>query len=156
MALPQGQADYFRQQLVQLSERVAELIALVDTLDRPDPPPPPAPVRPLEGLKLAVVGPSFREQHYREVLEPLGAVLLFAASEEKLGRVYRVCSKAHGIIYVTTFCSHAVEAQIGGLADRRGLPVVRLPFKGLDRLRDTALELAPDMQAYKELIGEAK
>jgi hypothetical protein len=129
-----------------------------ETHDHPPiaPSPPAAGAQPLRGLKLAVVGPSFREQTYRNLLEPLGAAIIFAASNEKLGRVYRACQKAHGIIFITTFGSHAAEAQAESAAQRSGCPMVRLSARGLDRLKETALTMAGDMAAFKDLYSEVR
>lgn len=43
--------------------------------------------RPLAGLKLTLVGPSFRQRDYLNILEPLGAKVLFYASDGKLGQI---------------------------------------------------------------------
>lgn len=108
------------------------------------------------GLKLALVAPSFRKNDYLMVLEDLGLKVTFFASEDKIGQITHGCSRAHGILYVTTYTSHAVDAHLDALADRTGLPLRKLPFKGLDRLRETAIEMIPDMQAYKELLQETR
>lgn len=110
----------------------------------------------LKGLRLAVIGPSFREHSYRQVLEPLGCRLLFASSEDKLGLVEKTCAKAHGIIFITTYTSHKVDTIAAATAERTGIPFVRLPFKGLERLRQVALDIADDMRAYKDLLEECK
>lgn len=106
---------------------------------------------PLRGLKVAVVGPSFRESLYRQELGQLGATVLFASSEIKLGRVAQICGKAHGIIYITTFTGHAAQDHVMAAARRRGIPLVRLPFTGIGRLRQAAIELAPAMSEFKEM-----
>lgn len=114
------------------------------------------PEQPMKGLKLALIGPSFREQDYRQALDTTGVQVLFFSSEEKVAKIARGCSKVHGIVYVKTFCGHDVDNQIDPLIKRLGIPTVKLSFKGLERLRETVLSLAPDMQAYKELRQELK
>lgn len=107
------------------------------------------PARPLNGFRVGVIGPSSREADYRKVIESLGATFAYAASEEKLGQIDRLCSKSDGVIFVTTFTSHKVEDQLTAAARRHGVPVQHLRFKGLERLREAALDLLPDMQSFK-------
>lgn len=109
--------------------------------------------RPLAGLKLTLVGPSFRQRDYLNILEPLGAKVLFYASDGKLGQITHGCAKAHGILFITTYTSHKVDDQLTLLAERTGIPLHKLPFKGLDRLREAALAMAEDMRIYKELYS---
>lgn len=111
---------------------------------------------PMKGLKLALVAPGFRRQDYLATLEPLGAKISFYPSEDKIGRIDQGCAKAHGILFITTFTSHKVDAHLDALADRTGIPLRKLPFKGTERLREAALEMEPDMRAYKELLDEVK
>lgn len=111
---------------------------------------------PLKGLKVAIIGPAFRERNYEDLVESLGARFLFAASDEQLGKVGHICPKAHGVIYITTFCQHEVDNRIDPVIDRLGVPYRKLTFRGIDRLRDVILEMARDMYAYKELLEESK
>lgn len=107
------------------------------------------PARLLQGYRVGVIGPSSREADYRKVIESLGATFSYAASEEKLGQIDRLCSKSDGVIFVTTFTSHKVEDQLTAAARRHGVPVQHLRFKGLERLREAALGLLPEMQSFK-------
>lgn len=116
----------------------------------------PQPTGPLKGLKLAVIGPSFRRQDYIDRLTPLGARLEVFDSEDKIGRIAKGCERQHGIIYVKTFGPHEIDERLDPQVDRVGMPYVKLPFKGLDRLEETALAMAPDMHAYRELLEESK
>lgn len=165
MALSPERLDYMTariRELIALRTQVDNLIhsltAVVDSAQRPAAraPCPADPTLPLKGLKLAVIGPSARAQSYRDQIEPLGATMLFAASEEKLGRVPRVCGKAHGIIFITSYASHAVDDHVTRSSRASGVPVRRLTFKGLERLKETALEMADEMAIFKELLLEAR
>lgn len=110
----------------------------------------------LRGLKLALVGPSFRAHEYTATLAHFGLRLIFAASEEKKSQVHRLCSKAHGILHITTFSSHSAGDQASLAAARKGIPIVRLHQSGLNRLRETVLRMAPDMLAFRDLLAESK
>lgn len=165
MALSPDQLDFMAQRIRELTELrthvdnlILSLTSVVAKAQRPSAraPCPPDPALPLKGLKLAVIGPSARAQAYRELLEPLGATMLFAASEEKLGRVPRVCGKAHGIIFITSFASHAVDDHVTRSCKASGVPVRRLTHKGLERLKETAIEMASEMAIFKELLLEAR
>lgn len=104
---------------------------------------------PLQGLRVGVIGPSSREADYRGVIESLGARFGFAPSEEKLGQIDRLCSKSDGIIFITSFTSHKVEDHLVKAVRRLGVPIFHLRYRGLERLREAALELLPQMQAFR-------
>jgi hypothetical protein len=110
---------------------------------------PSCPGQPLRGFRIGVIGPSSREHAYREVIEGLGARFAFAPSEEKLGQVERVCNKADGVIFITSYTSHKVEDHLDRAVRRLGLPIYHLRYRGLERLREAALELLPQMQLYR-------
>jgi hypothetical protein len=105
----------------------------------------------LKGYRVGVIGPSGREADYREVIESLGASFHFAPSEDKLSQIDRLCSKADGVIFVTSFCSHKVEDHLSAAIRRLGVPVYHLRFKGLKQLREAAMSLLPRMQVYRSL-----
>jgi hypothetical protein len=114
------------------------------------PPLPSCPAQPpLQGFRIGVIGPSNREQAYREVIEGLGARFAFAPSEEKLGQVERLCNKSDGVIFITSYTSHKVEDHLDRAVRRLGLPIYHLRYRGLVRLREAALELQPQMQRYR-------
>ncbi|HWI66721.1 MAG TPA: hypothetical protein VNT75_33320 [Symbiobacteriaceae bacterium] len=161
MAMPAGYYSQFsslseqlqgllkaREHLDRQIERVERELEALKTPDEPDQHDGP----PLRGLKVAVVGPSFRESLYRQELGLLGATVLFASSENKLGRVAQVCGKAHGIIYITSFTGHDAHDHVMAAARRRGVPLVRLPFTGIERLKQAAIDLGPDMALFKEIF----
>lgn len=104
---------------------------------------------PLQGFRVGVIGPSSREADYRRVIESLGARFGFAPSEEKLGQIDRLCNKSDGIIFITSFTSHKVEDHLNRAVRRLGIPIFHLRYRGLERLREAALELLPQMQAYQ-------
>jgi hypothetical protein len=104
---------------------------------------------PLQGFRVGVIGPSSREADYRGVIEGLGARFGFAPSEEKLGQIDRLCNKSDGIIFITSFTSHKVEDHLAKAVRRLGIPVYHLRYRGLERLREAALELLPQMQAHR-------
>jgi hypothetical protein len=90
---------------------------------------------PMRGLKLVVIGLSFRCQDYLVVLEPMGARVLVFASEDKIGQIPR----------------HEIDDRVDPTVDRLGIPITKLPFKGLDRLRETALAMEISMKP--KLLG---
>lgn len=104
---------------------------------------------PLEGFRVGVIGPSSRESDYRGVIESLGARFGFAPSEEKLGQIDRLCNKSDGVIFITSFTSHKVEDHLAKAVRRLGVPIYHLRYRGLERLREAALELLPQMQAFR-------
>lgn len=106
----------------------------------------------LRGFRIGVIGPSYREVDYREVIQSLGARFSFAASEEKLGQIDRLCGKVDGVIFITSFTSHKVEDHLAAASRRLGFPVYHLRLRGLERLREAALALLPQMQAYRSPV----
>lgn len=121
------------------------------------PPLPAAPALPdLRGIKLTVVGPSFRREDYRRALEAFGITLIFAAGEEKKSQIYRLCSKSHGIIHITAWGSHSANDLASRAADRKCIPLVRLHSMGMERFRETVLQMVPDLIAYRDLLAESK
>ncbi|HLO03515.1 MAG TPA: DUF2325 domain-containing protein [Symbiobacteriaceae bacterium] len=104
---------------------------------------------PLQGFRVGVIGPSSREADYRRVIESLGARFGFAPSEEKLGQIDRLCNKSDGVIFITSFTSHKVEDHLAKAVRRLGVPIYHLRYRGLERLREAALELLPQMQAFR-------
>jgi hypothetical protein len=110
----------------------------------------------LRGLKLALVGPSFQERFFRSDLEALGLTLHYAASEEKLSQVHRICAKAHGIIFIASFTSHATLTHVTQAAARHDIPMRRVHSRGLRCVREALFDLAPDMLAYRELRREIR
>jgi hypothetical protein len=110
----------------------------------------------LKGLRVAVIGPSYREDDYRLQLEALGARVEFAPAEEKVALTTQACTRAHGIVFITTLTTHKVEGQILKVVGITGKPYEKLTFKGVARLVDVVVAMAPDMRAYKELVGECK
>lgn len=108
-----------------------------------------SPYEPLQGFRVGVIGPSSREADYRGVIESLGARFGFAPSEEKLGQIDRLCSKSDGVIFITSFTSHKVEDHLAKAVRRLGVPIFHLRYRGLERLREAALELLPQMQAFR-------
>lgn len=140
-----------REQLDRQIERVERELAALHAAEADQARPKQNPGPPLRGLKVAVVGPSFRESIYRKELGQLGFTVLFASSESKLGRVSQVCGKAHGILYITSFTGHDANDHVMAAARRRGIPVHRLPFTGIERLKQAALDMAEEMAIFKEL-----
>lgn len=110
---------------------------------------------PLESFRVGVIGPSSREADYRRVIESLGARFGFAPSEEKLGQIDRLCNKSDGIIFITSFTSHKVEDHLSRAVRRLGVPTYHLRYRGLERLREAALELLPQMQAFRSPAAKA-
>lgn len=104
---------------------------------------------PLNGYRVGVIGPSGREDDYRQVIEALGASFAFAPSEEKLGLIDRLCSRSDGVIFVTSYTSHKVDDHLNIAARRLGVPVYRLRYRGLARLKAAAISLLALMQAYR-------
>jgi hypothetical protein len=104
---------------------------------------------PLQGFRVGIIGPSSREADYRRVIESLGARFGFAPSEEKLGQIDRLCNKSDGIIFITSFTSHKVEDHLSRAVRRLGIPIYHLRYRGLERLREAAQELLPQMQAFR-------
>lgn len=96
----------------------------------------------LAGLTFTVVGPIRRREHYTEVLEQMGAVVIYAASEEKKGRVGQLCKKADAILFINTYTSHSVFEAIRAAAKERMIPVKVITTKGKERLAEAALEVA--------------
>lgn len=113
------------------------------------------PCEPLAGLRVGVIGPSSREADYRGVIESLGARFGFAPSEEKLGQIDRLCNKSDGVIFITSFTSHKVEDHLVKAVRRLGVPIFHLRYRGLERLREAALELLPQMQAFRSPAAKA-
>jgi hypothetical protein len=105
-----------------------------------------APEAMLKGRKIAVIGPSFREESYRRIVEQYGGRFTFAPSEEKLCQIDRVVSKAHGVIFIATYTSHAASDKVRAAAERYGKPLVMVHQTGLDHLEDVLLGLlAPQL-----------
>lgn len=105
-----------------------------------------APEPVLNARKIAVVGPSFREESYRRIVEQHGGRFTFAPSDEKLGLIDRAVSKSHGVIFITTYTSHAASDKVRAAAERYGKPLVMVHNTGLDYLEEAVLNsLAPQL-----------
>src|SRR5690606_3024936 len=105
---------------------------------------------PLSGRKVAIIGPSFRKEVYKELVEGLGGRFLFAPSEEKLSAIDRAMSKADGVIFITTYTSHKANDHVKAAEERYQVPVVPVNVTGLDALRDAILNMLNPIMEHRE------
>lgn len=110
--------------------------------------------KPLAGYTLAVVGPAFRKDDYSAALQQLGAEVLYAASDEKKGRIAKICGRAQGVLFINTFTSHSVFHAIREITEERMIPMKVVTFKGKDRLVVEAIEMVKLIEMFSRRKAE--
>ena len=82
-----------------------------------------APEPVLRGLRVAIIGPSFRQHDYKSIAESLDGRFYFAPSDEKLSQIDRVVQRADIVLFMTGYAGHDASLRARAAATRNNVEI---------------------------------